>query len=354
MPTRPCRVEIRTQSLKDNYRFLAGLAADRAELLAIVKANAYGHSLEICAPAVCRAGARWLGVTSVEEGVAARKLCPEVRLLVIGGVFSGQGEELVRHRLTAVAWESWHLDELEQAAQAAGSESGSVPVHLEIDTGMSRQGVGPDGLAAVLERFGAGSPLRVEGVMTHLFAADEADGAVTEEQLARLEKLMLTVEAAGLRPDWLNVGNSAALLAGKAEAIAALAARHGMKAMLRPGLALYGLVPEYDPGFEPAEPEGVIAAAQAVAAGAELEVGGGGRAGRFRRARWWGITGPLWLRSRCGWRCMAAGYGDGLDRQARQPIQPAGARAARAAGGPHQHGPGGAGRDGDCRGRSGG
>ena len=168
------------------------LAAGQAELLAIVKANAYGHSLEICAPAAVRAGARWLGVTSVEEGVAARALCPEARVLVIGGVFAGQGAEVVRHGLTAVAWEPWQLDELEKAARAAGGQAGGLAVHLEIDTGMSRQGVGADGLERVLARFGAGSMLRLEGVMTHLFAADEADGEVTEAQLARLDEVLVT------------------------------------------------------------------------------------------------------------------------------------------------------------------
>lgn len=72
MPLRPCWVEIRTRLLEQNFRFLAGVAAPHAELLAIVKADAYGHSLALCAPTVVRAGARWLGVTSVEEGVAAR------------------------------------------------------------------------------------------------------------------------------------------------------------------------------------------------------------------------------------------------------------------------------------------
>jgi len=69
MQTRPCWVEIRTRSLEENYRYLTSIVAARAELLAIVKANAYGHSLALCAPAVVRAGARWLGVTSVEEGI---------------------------------------------------------------------------------------------------------------------------------------------------------------------------------------------------------------------------------------------------------------------------------------------
>ena len=253
MPMRPCWVEIHTRFLEDNYRFLSALAAPHAELLAIVKADAYGHSLSVCAPAVARAGARWLGVCSVEEGVSARALCPEARILVIAGVFPGQGEAVVRHKLTAVAWEPWQLDELEGAAHAAGLRAGSLPVHLEIDTGMSRQGVSLDGLAPALARFHPSSPLRLEGVMTHFFAADEADGAVTETQLARLEEALRKVEAAGIYPEWLNVGNSAALLAGRAGEIASLAARHGMKAMLRPGLALYGLIPRFDPNFDPSE-----------------------------------------------------------------------------------------------------
>jgi alanine racemase len=260
MPMRPCWVEIRTRFLEENYRFLAGLAAPHAELLAIVKADAYGHSLGLCAPVAVRAGARWLGVTSVEEGVATRSLCPEARVLVIGGAFPGQGAEVVRHGLTTVVWESWHLDELEAAGQVAGVEAGSVSVHLEIDTGMSRQGVGLDGLKNLLARFGAESPLRLEGIMTHLFAADEADGIVTDEQFARLDASLEMVKAAGLRPKWLNVGNSAALLAGRTGEIVNLASRFGMKALLRPGFAFYGLVPEYDPGFDGQEPPTLAAA----------------------------------------------------------------------------------------------
>ena len=313
MPTRPCWVEIRTQAFEDNYRFLAALAAPHAELLAIVKADAYGHSLAICAPAAVRAGARWLGVTSVEEGVAARALCPDSRILVIGGVFPGQSAALVAHRLTAVAWEPWQLDQIEIASQDAGAQPGSVPVHLEIDTGMSRQGVDPASLLPMLARFHAASPLKLEGVMTHLFAADEADGAVTEVQLAQLDKVLEQVSAEGLWAEWLNVGNSAALLAGQAEAIAALAARHGMKALLRPGLALYGLAPGFDPPFDPHDPAPLAAAharlqpvlswktrvtgVRSIPAGAVV-----GYNGTFV------ATDPMRL------ALLAAGYGDGIDR----------------------------------------
>jgi alanine racemase len=252
---RPCWVEISTRSLEDNYRFLKSLAAGDAELLAIVKADAYGHSLALCAPAAMRAGARWLGVTSVEEGVAARELCPRVRILVMSGCFPGQGAAVAANGLTGVVWEPWHLDELEGATEAAGLGPESLPVHLEIDTGMSRQGVGLNGLETVLERFGAESALRLDGVLTHLLAADETDGRVTEEQLARLGEALEQIWAAGLRPEWLNVGASAALLNGEAGRIGALAGRWGMKAMLRPGLALYGVTPQFDPDEPPVAAE---------------------------------------------------------------------------------------------------
>ncbi len=285
MPTHPCWVEICTQTLEDNFSFLKKLAEPHAEVLATLKANAYGHSLAICAPAVVRAGAGWLGVNSVEEGAGARAVCsasadsdslsdPLVdskigaysgpRILVIGGVFAGQGEAVIRHGLTSVIWEPWQLDELETAARAAGVQAGSLPVHLEIDTGMSRQGVSPTDVSTILARITPGSPFRLEGVMTHLFGADEADGRVNAEQLARLDEALNRIELAGQFADWLNVGNSAALLSGEARVIAELAARHGMKAMLRPGLALYGLVPRFDPNFDVAEPAGLTAAREAL------------------------------------------------------------------------------------------
>ena len=265
MPSRPCWVEISTRALEDNYRFLRTLAPADAGLLAMVKADAYGHSVDICAPAFVRAGAEWLGVTSVEEGVAARAACssarPDTRVLVIGGVFHGQGNAVIEHRLTPVVWEPWQIEELERAAHSLGQPPQSIPVHLEVDTGMSRQGVSLDDAAALLpllERFGPASPLKLEGVMTHLFAADEPDGAVTEEQFKRLDAALVRIDDLGYWAEWLNVGNSAALLAGESGRIVELANRHGMKALLRPGLALLGVAPR----FEPDEPAQVAASRQ--------------------------------------------------------------------------------------------
>jgi alanine racemase len=179
---------------------------------------------------------------------------------------------------------------------------------------MSRQGVGPDQLAPALARFSAGSPLRLQGVMTHLFAADEADGAVTGAQLHRLDAALQQIEAAGLYAEWLNVGSSAALVAGQAGAIATLANRWGMKAMMRPGLVLYGLAPRFDPDFDPPPPPALAAArarlqpvlswktrvtgVRSVSAGAVV-----GYNGTFV------ATEPMQL------ALLPAGYADGLDRR---------------------------------------
>ncbi|MDR3793522.1 MAG: alanine racemase [Terracidiphilus sp.] len=264
MNKRPCWAEISTRAFEENFRFLARLAAPHADLMAIVKADSYGHSLALCAPAAVRAGATWLGVTSVEEAVATRALCAEPRILAIGSAFPGQGTAVVENRITPVVWEFAQLDELETAAQTAGAERGSLPVHVEIDTGMSRQGVVPEQLSALLARFTPSSPLRLDGVMTHLFAADEADGSVTAAQLERLSEALARVTEAGLLPDWLSVGSSAALVAGNAAQLAELAANHGMRLLMRPGLALYGVVPRFDPAFEGEEPASLVSARAAL------------------------------------------------------------------------------------------
>lgn len=252
MQRRPCWAEISTGNLEENYRFLSSIAGPDVALLAMVKADAYGHSLQLCAPAAVRAGAPWLGVTTVEEGIQARHLCPDVPILIISGVFPGQAHHLIANKLTPVVWDPWHFDELESAARELDVRS--IPVHLEIDTGMSRQGVALESLKPILSRFHYESPLRFESIMTHLFAADEADESLTVDQLSHLDNALACIRAGGLHAEILNVGNSAALLAEQSKDISDLAAKYQMKSMMRPGLALYGIVPGFAPPFDSAEP----------------------------------------------------------------------------------------------------
>jgi alanine racemase len=89
-------------------------------------------------------------------------------------------------------------------------------------------------------------------VLTHLYSADETDGRATREQMGRLDEALKAISLAGFRPEWISVGASAALLNGEADRIVALAEKWGMKAMLRPGLALYGVAPQFEPDEPPA------------------------------------------------------------------------------------------------------
>ncbi len=322
MRLRPCWVEISAPAFEENYRVLARSCREAAgvdslpdsktnepvELLAIVKADAYGHGLGICAPAAVRAGARWLGVTSVEEGVAARALCPHAEILVISGPFAGQGAAVVAHGLTAVVWDAWQLDELERAAEAAGVTA--LPVHLELDTGMTRQGVGASELDQFLTHLAACPRLRVDGLMTHLYAADESDGGETRGQLERLAGLVARVLEAGMRPSWLHVGNSAAVTGGEAlEELSVLAGRFGLRAMARPGLALYGVVPEFSAG-EPEAVAGLRAALKPVLAWKTRVVS----VRRVEPGSVIGYNGTFVATEPMTVALLAVGYGDGLRR----------------------------------------
>jgi len=244
--TRPTWAEVSEGKLRHNYRRLRELAGPNAELLAVVKANAYGHGLELCARAFAAEGATWFGVTSVEEAMALRGVCPDARILAFSGVWPGEADWVVDHRITPVVWEPSHFFLLEEAARKRGVGARSVPVHLEIDTGMSRQGVQVHHLERMLSRFEAGSPLRLEAVMTHFHTPDEA--APTDAQVKELASAVEIVARSGLRPELLSAGSSADVLSQSTRAVSAMAEKHGMRRMVRTGLALYGYAPQRDAG----------------------------------------------------------------------------------------------------------
>lgn len=298
--TRPIRAEISRRRLVKNYRTLRRRAGAATELLAVVKANAYGHGLAECAPLLAEAGAAWFGVTCVEEGVALRKVCPGARILAMSGLWPGEAEAVLEHGLTPAVWEPSHLDLLEQAAERRGATA--VPVHLEIDTGMSRQGVQRQHLPALLERFGPGSRLRMEGVMTHFHSAEDADatGAQTREFVAAVE----AIAARGLRPEILSAGNSANALQQDTVPVTEAAERMGARRMVRAGIGLYGYAPWAGcAGAAGLELEPVMAWKTQVTAVREVEAGAtAGYDATFRAVR----------RTRLA--LLPVGYADGLNR----------------------------------------
>jgi alanine racemase len=247
MPKRPVWAEISRSQLLKNHDLLRELAGS-AELLAVVKANAYGHGVVECTHALTARDAGvstpWLGVTCVEEGAAARGASPAARVLVMGGVWEREAEAAIAQRLTPVVWEPVHIDWVETAAQDVGIDA--LAVHLEIDTGMSRQGARLDGLLPLLERIRATKRLRVEGVLTHLHSPEARESRSSMEQLTRLATTLDQMTAHGFRPQWIHAGNSATLMVeDEVCALSKMAGRFGARAMLRPGLALYGYAPRF-------------------------------------------------------------------------------------------------------------
>ena len=249
MPTRPVWAEVSRSRLLANWNLLSTAAPDDADVMAVVKADAYGHGAVACAPLLERAGASWLGVTCVAEGIALRRACPEARILIMSGLWSGEADTIIEHRLTPQVWEPFHLDLLEEAARKQGRGSQTVPVHLEVDTGMARQGVRSlDTLKTLLARYGARSSLQIEGIMTHFSAPEVVDPDETEMQIKNFAAALDVMAEHHIHSKWIHAGNSATLFVpGHLCALGELARRHSARLMLRPGLALYGYLPRFVP-----------------------------------------------------------------------------------------------------------
>ncbi len=249
--------EISEHHLLANYRALLRTAGPGLPVLAVIKADAYGHSAELCAPLLARAGAPWLGVTDAAEGARVRQALTaagipaagQPEILVMCGPAPEDAATTLQHRLTPVLWNAEGIAPFERAAAAADCR---LNLHLELDTGMSRQGAtaGP-AFTRVLTLLASSRHLRVSGVLTHLASAEVANAAHTREQIAELGVLLAEIARHGLRPDWFHIGNTSTLdnpsLVSKSLSpgsplawVHPLAGRIGARPMLRSGLALYG------------------------------------------------------------------------------------------------------------------
>jgi len=199
------------------------------ELMAVVKADGYGHGAVRVAAAALEAGATWCGVALVEEGIELRTGGIEAPILVLSEFPPGSEAVALAHRLTPTVYSAGGVERLAAAAH------GPVGVHVKVDTGMHRVGVWPpDRLVAFLHTV-TDAGLRVEGIWTHL-ARSEEDEATTATQLARFAASLDDAKAAGFTPVIRHVANSAAVL------------RHpeAVYDLIRPGIAVYGIAP--DPG----------------------------------------------------------------------------------------------------------
>lgn len=300
--TRPTWTEVSSSNLIRNYESLRRLAGPRTEVLAVVKANAYGHGLAGCARVLEDAGARWFGVTCVEEGVALRHICPEARILIMSGLSPGEAATAIEHRLTPVVWERAHLQWLEAAARKCSLRPDDVPMHMEIDTGMSRQGVSPEEIESLLEHFAPESPLRLETLMTH-FPSPE-DGEATRQQQGRFIEVAERIHKHGISFENLSAGSSAAALQrDTADCIDTWVAQRGLRRIVRTGIALYGYSPLRAPLNPATTLNPVLAWKTRIASLRIIEAGTSV-----------GYDATFTARRRTRLALLPVGYGDGLNR----------------------------------------
>lgn len=246
-------IEISAERLTGNVAALRGVIGPDFEILGVIKADAYGHGATLCAEVLAEAGVRWLGVGDVEEGRRVREALRLVtaegsrqeaaHLVVMCGFEPAEATEIVAAQLTPVVWTPDHVDTLENALNRLpfGAQK-RIAVHLEIDSGMARQGVAPGAaLDEVLARLRCSPRLRCEGVFSHLSSSEMAGSGETAAQCVRFAGALAQVKAAGVQPRFVHLGNSSAVDEGHTLAwVRAQAAALGARPMVRPGLSLYG------------------------------------------------------------------------------------------------------------------
>lgn len=194
---------------------------------AIVKADAYGHGAVDCSRALEEEGARWFGVTSLDEAIPLREAGIRGRILLLTGFWRGEEEEMIRLSLTPTVWEANQIERLEAAAARLGA---THSVHLKVDTGMGRLGASPHDLRYICSALKNAPHLVVEGLSTHLASSEILDAPSVAEQLHTFEQARHFLRDAGIDPPLVHAANTGAVISR----------RESWNTMVRPGIALYG------------------------------------------------------------------------------------------------------------------
>lgn len=279
---RPTWAEIDLSALVGNLRLLRRRVGPRVKLMFVVKANAYGHDAVICARAAEKArAADWLGVSSVEEGVALRDAGVRLPVLILGSLYPFESVlAAAAHGLTPIVAS---LESARRVAEAALRLRRNINIHVKVDTGMGRIGPRPEAALALVRELGALKGIRVQGLYTHMAKA-ENDRAFTERQLSAFRSVLNALKKEDIRPPLVHAANSAAAL------------RHpGSRFdLVRPGLAAYGLFE----GFAPVLTlKSKMVYLKSVSKGATVSYGATWRAKRASRIA-----------------TLPVGYGDGYSR----------------------------------------
>jgi alanine racemase len=231
---RPTVAVIDTGALEHNYREVVRRAGGR-KILAVVKAQAYGHGAVPVSRQFLRLGADMLGVALVEEGKELRSAGIDAPVLLMGSLFPEQAETVVALRLTPVVYTISVARALSDAARKLKT---SVPVHVKIDTGMGRIGIVPADAPGFIKELRRFAGINVQGLMTHFADADLREKQFAAKQMELFELLVRDLEAASWDVPLRHAANSAAVLDF----------HRAFFTMVRPGLMLYGYNPlERDP-----------------------------------------------------------------------------------------------------------
>jgi len=236
--TRPTWAEVSLTTLRQNFRTVQKHVGASVTVCAVVKADAYGHGAVECSRALEAEGARWLGVTSLDEAIPLREAGIQANILLMTGFWRGEEAEIVRLRLTPTVWEPWHIESLEAAAAALGVAK--HPVHLKVDTGMGRLGVAVDQLPVVLVQLKAARHLVLEGLSTHLASSEIMDAPSVAEQERNFDTARRLVHEAGMEPALVHMANTNAVISRRETWTNVSHAGMKGNAMVRPGVALYG------------------------------------------------------------------------------------------------------------------
>lgn len=224
-----------TRIVVDLDRIAGNLGRIRAHtgtpVMAIVKANAYGHGLVPVAQRLQQAGVDQLGVAFLEEGVALRRAGISVPILVLGGIFGPQVGQFLTHDLEITVSSLDKLRQVEAAAEAMGTRA---VVHLKVDTGMERIGVHHYSAAAFIEAAAASRWCEIKGIYSHLACADDPASPMTALQLERFLEACAHFDRIGAPMPLRHLANSGGILHAPDTHLD----------LVRPGIMLYGVLPD--------------------------------------------------------------------------------------------------------------
>lgn len=228
---RPVWAEIDLSNFKRNVNVVRDLVSSTAEVMAVVKANAYGIGAVPASEAALESGASWLAVATPDEAVELKQALPQSNILVFGPVTREAAEVLVGLGVSLTVTSVQGFKDAEDAARRSRKQA---KIHLKIDTGMGRIGFRPGvELETALDCMSRSSEVEIEGAFTHLAVAD-VDPKYTELQLSLFKDGVTSLSRRGIRPRYLHTANSAGILAWP----------ESHYNLVRPGIMLYGCYPD--------------------------------------------------------------------------------------------------------------